>query len=35
MSAATLERTSHRKPSKKVRQRRKTGERLLHWFTWA
>ncbi|TVZ06816.1 ABC transporter permease [Trebonia kvetii] len=34
MSAATLERTSHRKPSKKVRQRRKTGERLLHWFTW-
>ena len=34
MSAATLERTSHRKPTKKVRQRRKTGERLLHWFTW-
>lgn len=35
MSAATLERTSHRKASKKVRQHKKAGERVLHWFTWA
>lgn len=34
MTAATLERTSHRKTNKKVRQRKRTGERLLHWFTW-
>jgi spermidine/putrescine transport system permease protein len=35
MSAATLERTSHRKVNKKVKQHKKTGERVLHWFTWA
>jgi spermidine/putrescine transport system permease protein len=35
MSAATLERTSHRKTNKKVKQRKKTGGRVLHWFTWA
>ncbi|HTR91570.1 MAG TPA: ABC transporter permease [Trebonia sp.] len=34
MSAATLERAAGQEPRKKVRQRRKTGERLLHWFTW-
>jgi spermidine/putrescine transport system permease protein len=35
MTAATLERTSHRKTNKKVKQHKKTGERVLHWFTWA
>jgi spermidine/putrescine transport system permease protein len=35
MTAATLERTSHRKANKKVKQHKKTGERVLHWFTWA
>jgi spermidine/putrescine transport system permease protein len=35
MSAAILERAAgEQPPRKKVRQRRKTGERLLHWFTW-
>ena len=35
MSAATLERPAgERAPRKKVRQRKKSGERLLHWFTW-
>lgn len=35
MSAATLERAAgEQEPRKKVRQRRKTGERLLHLFTW-
>jgi spermidine/putrescine transport system permease protein len=34
MSAATLERADEQAPRKKVKQRRKTGERLLHWFTW-
>ena len=36
MSAATLERTAgERTPRKKVRRRKKNGERVLHWFTWA
>ena len=36
MSAATLERAAaEQEPRKKVRQRKKSGERLLHWFTWA
>jgi spermidine/putrescine transport system permease protein len=35
MSAATLERAPEQAPRKKVRQRKKSGERLLHWFTWA
>jgi spermidine/putrescine transport system permease protein len=34
VSAATLERAS-RQQAKKVRPRKKSGERLLHWFTWA
>jgi spermidine/putrescine transport system permease protein len=35
MSASTLERTvGEQPPRKKVRQRRRTGERLLHGFTW-
>jgi spermidine/putrescine transport system permease protein len=34
MSAATLERAAEQEPRKKVRQRRRTGERLLHGFTW-
>jgi spermidine/putrescine transport system permease protein len=41
MSAATLERPSDSAPGsgpkvrrKKVRQKKKTGERVLHWFTW-
>jgi spermidine/putrescine transport system permease protein len=34
VSAATLER-SPRQQAKKVRPRKKSGERLLHWFTWA
>jgi spermidine/putrescine transport system permease protein len=35
MSAATLQRAAgEQAPRKKVKQRRKTGERLLHWFTW-
>jgi spermidine/putrescine transport system permease protein len=36
MSAATLERApGQQAPRKKVRQRKKNGERVLHWFTWA
>jgi spermidine/putrescine transport system permease protein len=31
MSAATLERA----PRQKTKKRKKTGERVLHWFTWA
>ena len=34
MSAATLEQAPRRQ-SKKVRPRKKSGERVLHWFTWA
>jgi len=37
MSAATLERPAdpgQKVRPKEVRQRRKTGERVLHWFTW-
>jgi spermidine/putrescine transport system permease protein len=36
VSAATLERTAgEQSPRKKVRRRKKNGERALHWFTWA
>ena len=35
MSAATLERTEGEQLPRKNKQRRKSGERLLHWFTWA
>jgi spermidine/putrescine transport system permease protein len=36
VSAATLERTAGgQAPRKKVRRRKKNGERVLHWFTWA
>jgi spermidine/putrescine transport system permease protein len=36
MSAATLERApGQQAPRKKARRRKKTGERVLHWFTWA
>jgi spermidine/putrescine transport system permease protein len=37
VSAATLERAPGRKAQKaqQVRPRKKSGERLLHWFTWA
>jgi spermidine/putrescine transport system permease protein len=36
VSAATLERTAgEQAPRKKVRRRKKNGERVLHWFTWA
>jgi len=36
VSAATLERAAgEQAPRKKVRQRKKNGERVLHWFTWA
>jgi spermidine/putrescine transport system permease protein len=34
VSAATLERATRQQP-KRNKQRRKTGERVLHWFTWA
>jgi spermidine/putrescine transport system permease protein len=34
MSAATLERLDAEQLPPKNKQRRKTGERLLHWFTW-
>jgi spermidine/putrescine transport system permease protein len=35
MSAATLERTEGEQLPRKNKQRKKSGERLLHWFTWA
>jgi len=34
MSAATMERAPRHKVQK-VRKRKKNGERVLHWFTWA